>query len=126
MNLHSIVAPYIGAINPNIEVQWKQSNGYVIDANYKQQPQYVQFQTWVQKQALSFKDLVQLQGVNLNGEACAFYVNGNIQGVLRPDARGGDIFILGDGSIWLVVHVLENWNYTAGWTKCAVVKQNGS
>ena len=74
-------------------------------------------------QALTFKDLTQLSGVNLNGEARAMYINGLIEGVDRPSQRGGDIITLADGSIWLVAHVLENWNATAGWTKVAVTRQ---
>ena len=77
----------------------------------------------VQMQALQYKDLMQLAALNINGEKRALYVNGEVEGVLRPNNQGGDLFTMPDGSVWLVVQVLENWNTTAGWTKCAVVKQ---
>lgn len=124
MNLHNIVAPCIAAVNPMITAAWKQSSGATVAPDYSRTPQYVTVNgVQVQSQALTYKDLMQLDGINLGGESRAYYVNGNIEGVSRPDARGGDLFELTDGSTWLVVHVLENWSFTSGWTKCAVVKQ---
>ena len=124
MNLHNIVSGAIGAINPNVSASWQQSSGQTQGADYSPTPQYYPAVTVsVQMQALTFRDLSQLSGINLAGEARAFYVNGNIEGVNRPDAKGGDLFTLTDGSIWLCVHVLENWNATASWTKVAVVRQ---
>ncbi len=125
MNLQSIVAPYISAVNPSLRGSWRQSNGEETFADGTRKPRYAYAEgVDIQCQALSFKDLVQVNGLNMGGVKQAFYVNGNIEGVSRPDARGGDLFKLPDGSIWLVALVLENWNRTAGWTKVAVVLQN--
>ncbi len=124
MNLHALVAPYVSAVNPMIIAGWQQSNGATKNADYSSTPTYApSVNVQVQMQALTYKDLMQLDGININGEARAMYVNGNIEGVNRPDARGGDLFTLPDMSVWLVVHVLENWSATAGWTKVACVKQ---
>lgn len=127
MNLSNIVGPYVAAVNPWLISTWQQSSGFEIVPGGAQKPNYAQgVSVQVQCQALTYKDLVQLEGVNINGVSQALYVNGNIEGVSRPDARGGDLFTLPDETIWLVVHVLENWARTGGWTKCAVVQQNGS
>lgn len=127
MNLHSIVAPAIAAINPWIAGEYKQSNGYTTSPSGKAVPAYAEpISVQIQMQALTYRDLQQVNGVNLNGEARAMYVTGNIEGVDRPGNRGGDLIVLPDSSIWLVVHVLENWSATSGWTKFAVVKQNNS
>jgi hypothetical protein len=69
-------------------------------------------------------DLRQVDGLNLNGEKAAFYVNGNWQGVARPTAQGGDLITLANGQVWLVVMLLENWSGTSGWGKIAAVLQN--
>jgi hypothetical protein len=47
-------------------------------------------------------------------------------GVSRPDGKGGDLITLPDGTVWLTAMVLENWGFMDGWTKLAIVKQDGS
>lgn len=125
MNLHNIVAGCISSINPWITGSYQQSTGTVTDANYVQQPAYASpIDIQIQMQALAYTDLHQVSGLNLNGEIRAMYCTGLFEGVSRPENRGGDLITLSDGSIWLTVHVLENWNATSGWTKFAVVRQN--
>jgi hypothetical protein len=127
MNLHSIVRNYIGAVNPQLIASIQFSTGYTTNADGTQVPAYAPAVTRkVQAQALQFRDLMQVNGLNLNGTKLAMYIDGDIEGVDRPTKRGGDLITLPDGTIWLVVLVLENWSKSAGWTKVAVVKQNGS
>lgn len=124
MNLHNIANAAISAVNPNQTAAWQQSTGSTVQQDYSRAPDYApSVNVTVQPQALTYRDLVQLDGLNLNGEAKAFYVNGKVSGVSRPGGTGGDLFTLPDSSIWLAVHVLENWDATAGWTKVAVVRQ---
>jgi hypothetical protein len=125
VNLHSIVAGAIAAVNPRVTGQYQQSNGTQTLASGKRVPDYLAATPiTVQLQALTYKDLVQVDGLNLNGQAHAMYVSGDIEAVVRQDNKGGDIITLPDGSIWLVVHVLENWQLTSGWAKVAVVRQS--
>ena len=79
-----------------------------------------------QLQALSSRDLRQIEGLNLQGTLRALYLTGDLEGVVRPTLKGGDLIILPDASVWLVTLVPEPWNLTAGWTKAIVVLQNGS
>ena len=124
MNLRGLVNSYTQQVNPNIVAQYLQSTGYTTSSSGKRTPSFAPaVPVTVQMQALTYKDLQQMSGVNLNGEARAIYVSGDWKGVARPDMRGGDLFALPDGSSWLVVHVLENWNTTAGWTKVAATRQ---
>ena len=77
-----------------------------------------------QVQALTYKDLQQVDGVNLNGVARAIYFYGEFNGVVRPRQKGGDLIQLTDGpnaGTWLITHVLETW---PDWCKVAVVLQN--
>lgn len=125
MNLHGIVAGAIAAVNPQVRGQYQKSNGATTQASGKRVPAYLAATPiTVQLQALTYKDLVQVDGLNLNGQAHAMYVSGDIEAVVRQDNKGGDIITLPDGSIWLVVHVLENWFTTSGWAKVAVVRQS--
>ena len=127
MNLHNIVGPAIAAVNPWIIGSYQQSNGMTVAADFTQVPAYLPAVTvQVQMQALTYKDLMQLEGINQGGEKRAIYVNGNYKGVSRPDSRGGDLISLPDGTVWLVAQVLENWAYMGGWCKVAVTLQNGS
>jgi hypothetical protein len=76
-----------------------------------------------QIQALSFRDLAQLEGINLNGERRAVYFNGAVAGVMRWSKKGGDLLIFPDGSLWLTALVLEQW---PNWCKVACTRQNAT
>lgn len=124
MNLHSIAAAATSSVNPWMTAQYQRSSGNNVDGNYKPGPTYdTAIAVQVKKQALTFKDTMQLDGINLGGEACAIYISGDIKGVLRAGNRGGDLLTLPDGTVWLAVHVLENWFDQSGWAKVAAVMQ---
>ena len=115
----------MAAVNPWLIASWQRSTGSITQADGTRTPTFASGgAVQVQCQALTFQDLNMLDGLNINGVKQALYVNGNIQGVSRPEIKGGDMFTLSDGSVWLVALVIENWNRTGGWTKCAVVLQN--
>lgn len=125
MNLHAVVAPIIGAVNPNVPCSMQVSTGYTTNDDGTQIPTYNTVTGTAQVQALTFKDLAQVEGVNQNGAARGIYFYGDIVGVLRTRTKGGDIITLSDGANignWLVVQPLETW--AVGWCKCACVLQN--
>lgn len=127
MNLNSIVAPIVAAINPPMSVTVQQSSGSTIAADGSRVPTYLAPVTLsAQVQSLTYSDLQKLDGLNIQGEKRALYLNGNWQGVIRPDGRGGDLVTLPDGSVWLTTMVLENWSLADGWVKIAITRQNGS
>lgn len=124
MNLNALVAPIIEAINPWTCASFEQSSGYTTGADGKRAAAYATaVPIRAQKQPLAYKDLMQIQGLNINGEKSAFYVDADWKAIDRPTARGGDLLTLPDQSVWLVIQPLENWHDTAGWTKVAAVKQ---
>lgn len=123
MNLHSRVSGVIGRINPNATVTVRRSTGFTQNPDFTRTPTYVTATMLGQVQALTSAELAQVDGLNVQGEKLALYVNGNLAGVSRPDNTGGDLVTLPDGSVWLVLIPLENWKRTAGWTKCAIVRQ---
>jgi len=132
MNLHEIVSPMVGAVNPHVPGAWLRSTGYAITAAGKSVPAYAApADVAVQVQALSGPDRAHLDGLNIQGVKRAFYLSGNVEGSSRPDAKGGDLitFESGDdvpaplrGTTWAVAAVLEAWD-TGGWSKVAVLEQ---
>jgi hypothetical protein len=74
-----------------------------------------------QIQSLTFRDLQQIDGLNLQGNRNGIYFYGQIDGIVRPDNKGGDLITFPDGSIWLVAMVLEDW---PDWCKVAATRQN--
>ena len=125
MNLHSIAGPLVAIVNPWVVAQYRQSSGtYTTASDGTRTPTFLpDVEVLVQRQALSPADLRQVEGINMGGEKAALYVQGDIKGTVRADQRGGDLFVMPDGTTWLVVQALENWGTTAGWTKVACVRQ---
>jgi len=125
MNLHGIVAPAIGAVNPFVAATYRRSIGYTIGGDGTQVPSYVDLPVSLQVQALTFTDLKQLDGVNIQGVHRAVYLNGAAMGVVRNIEAGGDLIVfpggtLPEGNVWLVTHVLERW---PDWSKAAIALQ---
>lgn len=126
MNLHGLVAGNIGAVNPFVPASMKVSTGYTTAGDGKRTSTYSNVTGQAQVQALTFKDLQQLDGINLNGTRRAIYFYGDFNGVVRPARKGGDLVTLTDGpnsGTWLIAQVLEQW---PDWCKVAVTLQNGA
>lgn len=81
------------------------------------------FSLRAQVQSLTFRDLTQIEGLNLQGTRRAIYLSGRIDGIVRSRHKGGDLISLPDGTEWLVAQVLEQW---PDWCKVAVTLQDGA
>ena len=123
MNLHQRVSGIISRVNPMLTVTVRHATGVTQNADFTRVPTYSTTSMLGQVQALTSAELAQVDGLNIQGEKLAIYVNGNLEGVSRPDGAGGDLVTLPDGSVWLVTIMLENWNRMDGWTKAAIVRQ---
>jgi len=114
VNLNAIAGDAIQGINPDTVALIRKSAGYTKTEDYKQVPAYVDYKDVpVQIQALDGRDLRQVDGLNIQGTARAAYINGpQWSGVIRADAKGGDLIIIADGpdkGTWLIVKMLESW-----------------
>ena len=137
MNLHGIVSGAISAVNPQIRAQIRRSDGFSITAAGVKIPKYSypcgEF-SMLQVQSLTFGDIQQLDGLNIQGTRRAVYAYGAISGLIRVGQKGGDIIkfapgALAEGDTWLCAHVLEQWNDGAAvsaWCKIAITLQDGS
>lgn len=124
MNLSGIVGGVIGVVNPLVVATIRRSTGYSTGADGKRVPGYADpVPVSCQIQALSYSDLMQLEGLNVQGTRRAIYLNGDWEGIVRADRRGGDLITTPDGKVWLVALVLEHW---PDWTKVAATLQDGS
>jgi hypothetical protein len=128
MNLHGIVSSAIGAVNPFVEATVQLSTGAALNADFSRTPTYQQIIIDVQVQALTYDDMVHLDGLNIQGVRRAIYTNGFVAGIIRVDSKGGDIITfphgtLPEGDVWLCAQVLESW---PDWCKICVTLQNGS
>lgn len=120
MNLHTIVAPAIGTVNPFIDATIRVNEGWAVDENYNQVPGYSDpIEVKIQRQALSQKDLAHVANMGIQGVMVSLYVEGDYQGVIRDDGTGGDLFNFDDKE-WLVVAVPESWK---NWCRVIVCQQ---
>lgn len=123
MNLHSIVAPIIAAVNPMISATWQQSDGtYTTSASGQRTPNYTTTgNVQLQVQALTARDLAHLDGLNIQNVTRKVWANGSLQGVNRTTKQGGDLLIFG-GQTWLVTIVFETWQQD-GWCSAGLTLQ---
>ncbi len=127
MNLHQIASQYTSAVNPWITATIQVSTGFTTDANFIRVPSYAApVSAQVQMQSLTYNDLKQIDGLNLQGERRAMYLNGGWDGIVRQDQKGGDLITLPNGTVWLVAMVLEDWSDLNNWVKLCVTRQNNS
>jgi hypothetical protein len=126
VNLHGIVRGAIQTVNPDVMVPYYKSSGYTVGGSFKQAPTYAPVvNVPCQIQALTGKDLRHTELQNIQGVLRAVYMYGNTQGLVRIEAKGGDLLRFAQvpgGTIytWLVVAVLETW---PDWSKVAVSLQ---
>lgn len=127
MNLHAIVGPVISSVNPMTTVSIQLSTGPgAIQADGSVTPTFAPaFQAQAQVQPLTFRDIQQIDGLNLQGVRRAIYIFGQVDGLVRDTNKGGDLITFPDGTVWLVALVLEAW-VESGWCKAAITLQNGS
>lgn len=126
MNLNDLVNGAVDVVNPPIQVTIQKSTGYTTSADGTQLPAYQTVIATARCQALTYNDLQQVSGLNTQGRRQALYIDGDWEGLIRADQKGGDVITFPDGSVWLCAMVLEAWSITAGWTKICVTLQNGS
>lgn len=129
MNLHGIVRGAITTVNPDVSASVQKSGGSTTLPDGSRVPIYpTPIPVTVQVQALTYNDLVHLDGLGIQGVRRAVYLYGSVMGVVRVDQKGGDKLIfpagtLPEGNVWLAAHVLEQW---PDWCKIAITLQDGS
>lgn len=114
MNLRGMVNKFTQVTNPNVTINWIQSNGYTTNSAGKRTPQTITLTVQAQIQALSATELDHTDGLNISGVKRSVYMYGNVAGIVRTDKLGGDILVFpevpnGSDKNWLVTQVNETW-----------------
>lgn len=127
MDLLSVTSGVIGAVNPFVAGTIQQSTGYVTGSDGTQTPQYTApIAVQVQVQPLQYQDLMKMSGLNISGIRRKIYLEGDWEGLVRDEEKGGDLITIStdpEGQVWLVVFVFEHW---PGWTAACITLQNNS
>lgn len=77
-----------------------------------------------QVQPMTWRDLQQTDGLNMNGTRRKVYLRGSVDSVNRVTRGGGDLITIAEGvnaGVWLVAQVLEQF---PDWVSAAVTLQN--
>lgn len=115
MNLHGIVRGAITAVNPDIAIMWLASTGPTVAAGGKMTPSYAAPAAITgQVQAASAETLQHADMLNSQDVVREAWLYGNKQGIVRVDAKGGDLLQFaqvpsGPVQTWLVRQVIETW-----------------
>lgn len=122
MKLHSIVSRAIGAVNARQLVTIQISTGYATNPQGKRVPSYAAPQmAYASIQALQYNDIVQADGMQIQGVRRKLYIHEEVEGLVRANNKGGDIVTLADGTVWLVALIAEHW---PTWTAAIITLQN--
>jgi hypothetical protein len=126
VNLHSIVAPCVAAVNPTVTAMWQQSTSPTTNADYSQTAGYAAATPIpIQDQALSAEDLRHLDALNIQNVRRKVWANVSLQGVNRATGQGGDLLTFA-GQTWKVVVVFETWDNDGPWSSVGLAQQNGT
>lgn len=126
INVRGIANAAIQPVNPNIDAGYIASTGYTVDAAGKQVPSYAaSVSVKIQAQAVKGSNLEHIANLNLQSVYKNVRMWGNAQGVVRPEAKGGDLLTFpnvpgGPSHTWKVEAVLETW---PDWCSLIVVMQ---
>lgn len=131
MNLHGIVRGAINSVNPDRPALLLSSIGNTVNADFSQTPGYAPgVAVRIQIQPLGKEELRHIDRLNLQGVFRTVFMYGNTQGVVRVQAKGGDLlqFSTFQGERvqnWKVVGPVDGpWNVeNGGWTKFIVCLQ---
>lgn len=132
MNLHGIVSPYVAAINPFVTACLWVSTGSTKNRDYSETATYAKYPgIKIQMQALSGRDLRQLEMLNIQGVTRKAWLNGFVEGLNRAAGKGGDLIVFASdmsvptplqGTAWLVEVVFETWD-ADGWCSVGLIQQ---
>lgn len=130
MNLHGIVRGAINSVNADRPALYLRSTGNTVNADYSQTPSYAAgVPVRVQIQPLDKEGLRHVDRLNMTGVFRTVYMFGNTQGIVRVQAKGGDLlqFSTFQGEAvqnWKVLEPDGPWNVEqGGWTKLIVCLQ---
>lgn len=130
-SIHGLVSAAVGTVNPFVLATVQHSTGAAQNADFSRTPTSTSVSVSCQVQAMSGRDLRQLEGLNLQNVTRKLYIAGSILGVIRTatgTGKGGDTVVfpagtLPEGDRWLVTIIFEQWPQ---WAAVGLTLQLGS
>lgn len=124
----ALAGPVVAAVNPLTPASVRFSSGSTTNPDGTQNAKYLtpDMPVSAQVQPVSFRDIQQIEHLNLQGMRVSIYLFGELDGLVRVNKKGGDLITIASGphrGVYLVAMVLEQWN---DWVKVAATLQNGS
>ncbi len=124
MSLHAIAATALAGLNPPQNAVWQSAQGYQTAADGSRTPLYAAPQTVsLTRQPATPSELSVRAGLDQTSTFSSFTLPVAARAASRPDQGGGDLLTLADGSLWLVVAVLEDWFAQSGWVRVLAERQ---
>lgn len=125
IDVRKLANPVTQVANENQTITWRKSTGYTTDDAGKRVATFTPQTIQAQIQGLSAKDLMHMDGLNIQGVFRSVHMFANVQGVVRIDTQGGDLLTFpeipgGPNRDWLVINVMETW---ATWSRVIVSLQ---
>lgn len=128
MNLNAVVSAAIGTVNPRMTVVIQISTGSTTGADGHRTPSYAAPISVIgQWQPVTYSDIQLTSGLNIQGYRRKIWLNGEVDGLIRENNKGGDLITEPSGRVWLVALVTEQWqesNSAANWVSAIVTAQN--
>ena len=120
MNLYDLASSLITAVNPLTAATLTASTGYTTNADGSRTPNYAApVSASIQVQSLTTRELSQMDGLNIQGNLRKVWMDGDWNGIVRPQGKGADLLSFNSQN-WLIVEVIEQW---PEWTSVVVALQ---
>ena len=121
MNLHGMASGVVKRVNPMMQCTVRPNIGSTSAPGGKRTPTYGDaIPVQAQVQQLTAADLKHMNDMNMSGITRKVWCNYILTGIDRDAGKGGDLLTLPDGTVWLVVQVMETW---PNWCSALLQKQ---
>ena len=117
INVRAAANAQTRVVNPNVSAELWKSTGSTTSPSGKRTPTYRKLPVTLQVQSLTYSDIQQLDGLNIEGVRRAIYTSTQIAAIIRVQQKGGDLIVfpkgtpgVPEGTTWLAAHTLERWS----------------
>jgi hypothetical protein len=125
-NLRALANSHTGFVNPNVKASLSISDGYSTSSDGSRIPRYIipSLNVIAQVQDLSQSDVLHLDALNIQGVNVVIYLNGEADGIVRRENKGGDLISVLEGiskGPYLTTQISEQWQQ---WVRVIATLQN--
>jgi hypothetical protein len=85
------------------------STGSESNLDLSRTPKFNEIKRWAQIQPMSQADISMTSSLNISGLHRHIWINGQVEGLVRGEQKGGDFVFTPDGRCWKIAYVTEAW-----------------